>query len=252
MTTHCKNCGATIEGKFCSVCGQSAEIGRVNAAYFLHSINKSVMRVDRGFLFTLKELLMRPGKTAKAYVQGKRVRYYSPIALLILLSAFEYLAMHYLGLNTSWEDLLTGYKDSMQERDHTHESEQHMLDFLLSHRFIPLLLVIPFNAAVSRLLFRKQRLNYFEHLLFHVWMTNFAMIWTVALGPLTAWSEKHYEPLMSVLLLIPTIWVTWGYVQFFDAYRLWGVLWRRLLMLAALFLFFSLIMIVAVGLALAG
>lgn len=249
---NCKNCDALLEGKFCSVCGQSADVGRVNASYFLHAVNKSVAHVDRGLLFTLKELFMRPGKTAKAYIQGKRVRYYSPVALLILLSALEYLVMHYLGLNTNWEDLLTGYKESMQDHGQNNDNAMHFVELLLSHRFIPLILIIPFNAAISRLLFRKQGLNYFEHLLFHVWMTNFAMMWNIFLGPLNAWSEKHYEALMSVLLLTPALWVTWGYVQFFDAYRLFGVLWRRLLGLVALLFFLTIIISVMVGLALAG
>ena len=85
-TIICKNCNNHFRGNFCSNCGQSASVEKINAAYFLHDIPHSVLHIDKGFFFTLKMMLTKPGYTLRQYLKGHRVQHYRPFGFVIIMS----------------------------------------------------------------------------------------------------------------------------------------------------------------------
>ncbi len=79
---HCLNCGAKIEGRFCSNCGQATHANRklfTLAEEFLHSL----FHLDTKLWRTLPMAIFRPGTLTRNYVYGKRARYISPLALFL-------------------------------------------------------------------------------------------------------------------------------------------------------------------------
>jgi hypothetical protein len=79
----CLNCGAALQGDYCSACGQKAHVHRSvfhAVEEFLHGIT----HFDSKLWNTLPLLLFRPGKLTRDYVQGKRARYVAPVALFLL------------------------------------------------------------------------------------------------------------------------------------------------------------------------
>jgi hypothetical protein len=76
--TVCKNCAHRFEGRHCCHCGQSAGTRRIMTSEILTEALFSVVEVDNGFLFTAKELCLRPGKAIGRYLGGQRVPYYAP------------------------------------------------------------------------------------------------------------------------------------------------------------------------------
>lgn len=85
-TKPCLNCDAPLGGKFCQHCGQPAKVKRYTFGAFLHELPHELLHLDHALPHTLKALLTKPGSTIRAYLDGKRARIYSPIALLFLLS----------------------------------------------------------------------------------------------------------------------------------------------------------------------
>lgn len=82
----CRNCGTVCDTPYCGVCGQSMSIERLRFRKFMVDMLLGLFRVNRGFFFTAKHLLLRPWKVIRDYVQGRRIAYTPPVNMLVLLS----------------------------------------------------------------------------------------------------------------------------------------------------------------------
>ena len=96
MQTECLNCGAPVDRNFCPECGQKIKTHRVTIETIVHDIPHSFFHLDKGFPFTFKQLLLRPGQAIKEYLAGKRINYFSPFAYLILMCTISTIFFHQL------------------------------------------------------------------------------------------------------------------------------------------------------------
>ncbi|MBC8155688.1 MAG: DUF3667 domain-containing protein [Bacteroidetes bacterium] len=81
MTKHCQNCNSELNGNFCSHCGQSSNTHRLNFHFLWHDIQHGLLHIDKGILYTTKELFTRPGHSIREFLLGKRVKHFKPISL---------------------------------------------------------------------------------------------------------------------------------------------------------------------------
>ena len=79
----CLNCGTALTGPYCHGCGQSAHIHRTASALF-HDIAHGVFHFEGRTWHTLPLLFWRPGELTRRYVHGERVKFVSPMTLLLL------------------------------------------------------------------------------------------------------------------------------------------------------------------------
>lgn len=82
----CKNCATRYRGRYCPSCGQKARTGRLNWMALWDNLAYSVTNMDRGFLFTVKELFTRPGYMMQDYILGKRINYFRPFSMMVILT----------------------------------------------------------------------------------------------------------------------------------------------------------------------
>ncbi|MGZ3754150.1 MAG: DUF3667 domain-containing protein [Mucilaginibacter sp.] len=88
---NCLNCGATLHGKFCHVCGQeNLEIKESFGHMMSHAIS-DYFHFDDQFFHTLKPLLFKPGKLTVEYMAGKRASYLHPVKMYIFISLIFFL-----------------------------------------------------------------------------------------------------------------------------------------------------------------
>lgn len=80
----CKNCGNRFEGKYCSNCKQPAETHRITWHELAHQLVHALFHTDKGFLYTIKELTLRPGYTIRNHINGKRAYHFNPLMYLVL------------------------------------------------------------------------------------------------------------------------------------------------------------------------
>lgn len=93
----CLNCGAVLDGAYCSACGQKAHLHRS----VLHAVEEflhGVTHFDSKLWNTLPLLFFRPGKLTREYVHGKRARYVAPVALFLLTVFSMFLLFGFLQL----------------------------------------------------------------------------------------------------------------------------------------------------------
>src|SRR5690554_6793165 len=85
MTELCKNCNTKLNGKFCSNYDKKAQLERINGHYIKHEI-EHLLHFERGIFYTIKELLIRPGKNVREFLTENRSRLVKPIFFIIVTS----------------------------------------------------------------------------------------------------------------------------------------------------------------------
>lgn len=95
--TQCKNCNATFHGHYCPDCGQKGSVQRITFGDTLTDFADMVFSVDAPFVRTLKSLFLQPGEMMRAFLSGKRKRYYKPVAFFVLMTILYLLIRSIIG-----------------------------------------------------------------------------------------------------------------------------------------------------------
>ncbi len=215
----CLNCGQPLSGRFCSYCGQSAHTRRLSIPHFIeHDLVHSFWHVDRGIFMTLRDVVIRPGHSALAYIGGKRAGKFPIFTLLLLL----------IGL-WLW---LGGYSADTR----VNPFPEHGVGNRVGHWFFEavrhhakwiLLGQLPVSALASLVVFRKARLNYTEHLLLNSYIFAGLMIIQLLLKLITMAFPSTTDLILSNNVRVGLLFQAIGYWQaFHSAYRLPGMFWR--------------------------
>jgi len=101
----CLNCGTSLEGEFCHVCGQPAQIHRTLSSIG-HDVLHGVFHFDGKIWRTLPMLFTRPGALTRRYIAGERARFVSPLALFLfsvflMVATFETVGGPFGGVQTT-------------------------------------------------------------------------------------------------------------------------------------------------------
>jgi len=89
----CRNCGETVEQRYCTNCGQLAASFHRPIVTLIGETISDTFTLDGRLARTLPILLFRPGRLTKNYTQGKRARYVPPFRLFLLASLVFYLVL---------------------------------------------------------------------------------------------------------------------------------------------------------------
>jgi hypothetical protein len=226
---NCKNCGHNFHGNYCPECGQNAHTERIDAHFFLHDIPHSILHIDKGFFYTFKELIVRPGHAIREYLDGKRVRHFRPLAYLLLLSTLSTLISKVCFYFTEKAYLAQGLKATI------HQS------FLAQYISLFFMLMIPIMSLASWLVFRHFKYNFWEHLLLETFIVaQFNIVLMVMhIAAYLGWSSSFTPYLITYF-----IYVGFTYGQFYVKVK-----WEFILINVCIFLQ---VMLYITGLSLSG
>lgn len=153
----CLNCGFETNGNFCSNCGQKTNIHRITFKHFIfHDLIHGLFHFDKGMLFTAKESLIRPGKAAIDYIEGKRIRYYNVFYLILVIIGLN------LFLSTSYDHLSEIYTPEISDRV-SNDLGEKIEQFFSDYAKVIIFSFVPLFAINGYVLFRKRKLNLSEH-----------------------------------------------------------------------------------------
>ena len=68
--TNCLNCGTTVIGAYCHVCGQEKLEPKESLWYLIVHFFNDVTHFDGKFFSSLKDILFKPGFLSKEYMKG--------------------------------------------------------------------------------------------------------------------------------------------------------------------------------------
>ncbi len=89
--THCRNCGLSLKGQYCSGCGQRARVRMITVWELLRDLFGDVFELDSRLWRSLVPLLFKPGFLTREYLEGRRVRYMPPFRMYLVLSVLFFL-----------------------------------------------------------------------------------------------------------------------------------------------------------------
>lgn len=92
----CLNCGTALVGPHCHECGQRAHVHRTLSAFF-HDLLHGVLHFEGKTWRTVPLLVWQPGRLTREYIDGKRARYVSPIALFLFVVFLSFALFNALG-----------------------------------------------------------------------------------------------------------------------------------------------------------
>src|SRR5262245_37759283 len=78
----CLNCGAQVNGAYCSACGQRVHLHR-SLVHLGHDILHGVFHFEGKMWRTIPELMFHPGRLTRRYIDGERAKFVSPMALYL-------------------------------------------------------------------------------------------------------------------------------------------------------------------------
>ncbi len=188
MTTNCQNCNKELNGYFCSNCGQSSATHKINLHFLWHDIQHGLLHIDKGILFTAKELFTRPGHSIREFLQGKRVRHFKPISLVILLAGIYGFLSHYFDINLLSNNIeVTG---SGEKFNQTKATIENMSEWMSQHYSVLTLLQIPVFSIGTFICFKKVGYNFIEHLVINSFIAGQKLILHIAVFPLYYWFNQ--------------------------------------------------------------
>ncbi|HVY84237.1 MAG TPA: DUF3667 domain-containing protein, partial [Caulobacterales bacterium] len=92
----CANCGAELKGAYCHACGQPAHVHR-SLLHMGEEALHGLFHFDTKTWRTLPKLAFRPGTLTREYIDGKRARYVSPLALFLFTIFLVFAVMATVG-----------------------------------------------------------------------------------------------------------------------------------------------------------
>jgi hypothetical protein len=105
----CLNCGAVVDQRFCTNCGQLAASFHRPIWSLISETITDTLALDGRLSRTMPKLLLRPGALTKAYISGTRARYVPPFRLFLLASLIFYFVLFAIIGNATWlDDLKVG------------------------------------------------------------------------------------------------------------------------------------------------
>jgi hypothetical protein len=85
LGTPCANCATPLQGPWCHVCGQSAEDFHRSIVRLCGEMLEGLLHVDGRLWRTLPDLMMRPARLTRAYLEGHRAPQIPPLRLFLVV-----------------------------------------------------------------------------------------------------------------------------------------------------------------------
>ncbi|HRP34083.1 MAG TPA: DUF3667 domain-containing protein [Agriterribacter sp.] len=139
----CNSCGYSGTGNYCGNCGQAFKIKRITISTLLQDIFHLFTHFDKGFGYTLKQLIIAPGRMQRTFIKGDRSRHQKPFSMFFICATFSALCRYWL---------LNVY----------HESNTAEVTFFREYMVFLHIALIPLYALIANLFFYRSGYNYAE------------------------------------------------------------------------------------------
>jgi hypothetical protein len=215
----CKSCGSSGRGNFCSHCGQSLNTKRITVTELIREIYHYFTHIEKGFLFTLKQLVIAPGLMQRTYIQGKRNIHQKPFSMFLICATISAVSRYWI-----FNAIIHYYHtDIVSEAKFFHE-----------YMVMMFILLVPVYVLITYLLFYKSGYNYAEIGVLILYMAAIFFLLAVLIGFL----KLIFPHLDTVYIEFPVyiIYITITLINFFKTMPRWQVAIKSLIIITAIIL----------------
>jgi hypothetical protein len=199
---NCSNCNYDLTGNYCSNCGQAVKVKRIDGHYIIHEI-EHVLHFERGILYTIKELLIRPGQNIRDFIAENRSRLVKPIIFIIVTSLIYTLINHFFHIEEEYVSFTEAKSTAIGS----------VFNWIQNHYGYANIIMGVFIAFWLKIFFRKYDYNFFELVI----LLCFVIGMTMLIYSVFAFFEGLTKlNLMQISGFIGIAYCTWAIGQFFD------------------------------------
>ena len=251
----CKNCNTDIkvEDKFCPNCGQK-NIERLRVKVLLGELANAFLAWDSKLINSLKPLLLKPGTLSRNYIQGKRKSYVAPLRMYLFVSIVFFAVLSFMGRSggedgSSMVDFTMTGDTNVVTNDSLYLMVKHnqlddldaiqdmnseltktlmkkvieisvdnggdVTSFFIKNLSIMYFFFIPIFAWLLKLFYRKNNLDYIEHLVYGLYFHSFMFLVLLLSFVLTSIFDQGWPFLLAGLGII--IYLIQGMKSFYEA-----------------------------------
>lgn len=210
MVHYCKNCGAEVNGSYCSQCGQRTKIHKVTFKETFQDFVDAVFSVNAPLFISTKMLLVSPGKMLREYLDGKRKKYYKPVAFFVLTTVVYLLLRTFIGFDPFQDNTVTVQGETGALLD---QARQFMLENINK-----LLFIFTITLALFLKLFFYKRYALAEFLVASFY---FIGIYTILATLNLFFIQFINHQLQFLALIFMSIYFLFANVSFIGKPKLW-------------------------------
>lgn len=204
----CNNCQAEITLKFCPNCGQPAVVKRIDSHYVQHEF-LHLFHIEKGFLYTVKELFFRPGHAVREYLEGKRSKLMKPVPFAIFCGLIFTILLKI--------SKLSNFVESAFSKVIKNVYALKIMAWLDSNHAYGNFLLCIITALLSYLFFKKYKYNFYEILILMIFVASQNAMYTGLLSLLNLFFNKNI--FSNVISIVGIGYITWSIGQFYDYKR---------------------------------
>jgi len=228
-TLTCKTCKQPVSDNYCSNCGEHVVAPRISFKNFLSDILSDTIALEAPVFYTIKQLILNPGKVALRYVSGNRKVFTKPFAFFLLMIGVNYVLNQLLidpeellqHINENFlKNLAMIPKQSQAEFTQSIEWANKFQDYMKEMNFM----LIPFLSISSWIFFRKSKHNLLENMVLFFYTMGIIMtfaIVTVLLSGISLNTMSFTSPIMNIVKIV---YIIWAQVQFHQQANFKGIL----------------------------
>ncbi len=196
-----KNCSIEVNSSFCPNCGHPTSIKRIDGHYIIHEI-EHVLHFERGILYTIRELVTRPGQNIRNYLLENRSRLVKPIIFIIVTSLIYTLIIRFFRIEDEYINFEGLDKSAIGK----------ILKWIQANYGYASILTGIFIAIWLKVFFKKYGYNFFEMLV----MLCFAQGISMLIFAVFALGEGilHFK-LLNAAGIVGMIYLVWSIGNFF-------------------------------------
>jgi len=243
----CKNCNSNSTEIYCSNCGQKVYSDRFTTqslfAVFLDAFN-----VEKGFFLTTKMLFVNPGKIIREYLNGRTREYMNPLKYFIIIAGISAILMVWFNI---LDENIKNSNEFFNVDKEAMQLAEIMKSFVQDYMNVLIILMLPVTALISKWYFKKQKLNYAEHLILISYLGAQSALIGLFIFPIYKVFPILYDYMFFFGFLNISIYYTYGFKSIFKNSlfkSLFGALiinyvGQALFLIILLFLLFVILMI---------
>ena len=214
----CPSCGLTGNGMFCSNCGHQFEIKRLTIKGLLYDIIHLFTKLEKGFGYTLKQLIISPGHMQRSYIKGNRRKHQSPFSMFFICATIAALLRYWI-----LYIVMTSF----------HAANPVEVNFFKEYMVILYIFLVPVYALFGLLLFYRSGYNYIEIIVLLLYTLSVIFLASPFLFLLMfIWPGMD---VMYIEFVIYSFYFAITFVNFFNNYPRWKIILLSLLCLAIAF-----------------
>lgn len=233
-TIICKNCDTQIDGSYCPNCSQSKKANsRLTFKSIISDFFETIFNFDKGFFYTIWNLILHPGFVVNSFIDGKRKRFTNPVKFFIIAKAIQAL-FDYFFMKKEHGIPFTNFSFISNEMNQSMRlwNQILLLEYPISFGFIQILIwPIPLYF-----LFKRSKYNLAELItgIMYFLSTVVILIMIISMihNPITKTNLS-----MELVMIIGVFYMVYALIRFYETVSLVSRLIRIIIAFLILFTF---------------